>query len=92
MRDAKNFADHILKTMKSSGYDVRESDPFAQEQRVAAIVSGVPPIVARLKTIWESQRQFVLDNFPPAPGLPGDKNRYMKFVDDIYQSDAYHSL
>jgi fido (protein-threonine AMPylation protein) len=78
--------------MKSAGYDVRESDPFSQEQRVPAIVVGVPPIVVRLNAIWESQRQPVLDVFPKAPGLPDDKGRYIKFVDDIYQSDAYHSL
>ena len=30
--------------------------------------------------------------FPPAPGLPHDREAYLRFVDDIYQSDAYHSL
>jgi hypothetical protein len=86
------FADDIVKTMKSAGYDVRESDPFSQEQHVPAVATGVPPIAARLNAIWESQRQLVLDAFPQAPGLPDDKDRYMKFVDDLYQSDAYHSL
>jgi hypothetical protein len=86
------FADDIVKTMKSAGYDVRESDPFSQEQHVRAVATGAPPIIARLNAIWESQRQLVLDAFPQAPGLPDDKDRYMKFVDDIYQSDAYHSL
>jgi hypothetical protein len=86
------FADDILKTMKSAGYDVRESDPFSQEQHVRAVATGVPPIVARLNAIWESQRQLVLDAFPQALGLPDDKDRYIKFVDGIYQSDAYHSL
>ncbi len=86
------FADEIVRTMKTAGYDVRESDPFSQEQHVLAIAPGVPPIVARLSAIWRSQREAVLDAFPQAPGLPSDKGRYMKFVDDIYQSDAYHSL
>lgn len=86
------FADEIVKTMKSAGYDVRESDPFAEQQHVPAAATGVAPIVARLNAIWESQRGPVLEIFPKAPGLPGDKGRYMKFVEDIYQSDAYHSL
>jgi fido (protein-threonine AMPylation protein) len=88
----ERFADDILKTMKSAGYDVRESDPFAQQQHVPAILAGAAPIVARLNAIWESQRQAVLEEFPEAPGIPDDKDGYMKFVDGIYKSDAYHSL
>lgn len=86
------FADEIVKTMKSAGYDVRESDPFVAQIRVPAVAAGLAPIVARLNAIWESQRGPVMDIFPKAPGLPADKGRYMKFVEDIYESDAYHSL
>ena len=86
------FADDIVKAMKSAGYDVRESDPFSHEELVTATLAGVPPIVARLSVIWQSQRQPVLDVFPEPPGLPSDKGGYIKFVDDIYESDAYHSL
>ncbi|WP_244491026.1 hypothetical protein [Paramesorhizobium deserti] len=39
-----SFADEIIKTMKSAGYGVRESDPFAERPYVPAIVVGVPPI------------------------------------------------
>jgi len=87
-----DFADEIVKTMKSAGYDVRESDPFAERSHVSSIVAGGAPITARLKAIWESQRNRVLEVFPGAPGLPSDKSGYMKVVEDIYQSDAYHSL
>ena len=30
--------------------------------------------------------------FPKAPGLPKDKKAYLRFIDEIYQHDAYHSL
>ncbi|WP_432289334.1 Fic family protein (plasmid) [Aminobacter sp. BA135] len=86
------FADEIVKTMKSAGFDVRESDPFVAQIYVPAVVAGVAPIVARLNAIWESQRGPVMEIFPKAPGMPADKGRYMKFVEDIYESDAYHSL
>lgn len=86
------FADEIVKTMKSAGYDAREADPFAEQRYVPAVAAGVVPIVARLNAIWESQRRPILEIFPKAPGLPADKAGYMKFVDDIYRSDAYHSL
>lgn len=90
--DRAAFADDIVKTMKGAGYDVRESDPFAAQQHVPVIAPGTAPIVARLHAIWAEKRQAVLEIFPKAPGLPSDKDSYMKFVDDIYQSDAYHSL
>jgi len=86
------FADEIVKTMKSAGYDVRESDPFIPQAYVPTVVAGAAPIVARLNAIWESQRGPVMEIFPPAPGMPADKRSFMKFVDDIYESDAYHSL
>ncbi|MGX5799622.1 Fic family protein [Bradyrhizobium sp. Arg314] len=86
------FGDEILATFKAAGYGVRESDPFAGQTGVTAIAAGVPPLVARLRAIWESQREAVIEIFPKAPGLPSDKDAYMKFVEDIYESDAYHSL
>src|SRR5271163_812315 len=37
-------------------------------------------------------RSTVLTTFPPPPGLTIDRAAYLHFVDEIYQSDAYHSL
>src|SRR5262249_872940 len=34
----------------------------------------------------------VLEIFPTPPGLPRDRARFLRFVEEIYQSDAYHSL
>jgi Fic family protein len=42
--------------------------------------------------MWEAMRSGVIATFPRAPGLPDDKQAYLHFVDDIYKSDAYHSL
>jgi fido (protein-threonine AMPylation protein) len=42
--------------------------------------------------MWKSMRQTVLDRFPSSPGLPSDADAYLRFVDEIYKSDAYHSL
>lgn len=40
----------------------------------------------------ESEREAIIEIFPKAPDLPSDKSVYMKFVEDVYESDAYHSL
>jgi hypothetical protein len=42
--------------------------------------------------MWDSFREPVIAAFPEAPGLPASKEAYLQLVDDIYQSDAYHSL
>jgi Fic/DOC family protein len=87
-----DFADEIMKTMKGAGYDVRESDPFAPQQAFSPLPRGTAPIVGRIQALWSSLRGAAMDGFPQAPGLPKDTEAYLRFVDEIYQNDAYHSL
>lgn len=84
-------ADEIIGAMKSAGYDVRERNPFEVGQTFGAR-PAVAPIVGRVEMLWESMRGAVVETFPKAPGLPKDKGAYLRFVDEIYRSDAYHSL
>jgi fido (protein-threonine AMPylation protein) len=87
-----DVADEIVKAMKAAGHNVRPSDPFAEQQTFRSLQIGVPPIVGRLQSFWSRHREEVIAAFPKAPGLPKDATAYLKFVDEIYQSDAYHSL
>jgi Fic/DOC family len=86
------FADETVKAMKAAGYDVRESDPFESSRTFGGLSVAVSPIVGRIQAMWKSMRGEVEKNFPQAPGLPENKGCYLGFVDDIYRSDAYHSL
>jgi uncharacterized protein DUF1488/Fic/DOC family protein len=86
------LADEIAKTMKNSGYDVRERNPFEVGQASSKLRPAAPPIVGRLQMLWETTRETVIVNFPKVPGLPKDKGAYLHNVDEIYKSDAYHSL
>lgn len=87
-----DVADEIVSTMKAASYAVRESDPFTQQQTFGVAILDAPPIVGRLQALWKGFRAPVLDAFPAAPGRPRDTKAYLGFVDDIYKSDAYHSL
>ena len=87
-----DLAEEILGTMKAIGYDVRESDPFAPGQAVGPLPLLASPIVGRLQAMWESMRAQVAGAMPKPPGLPRSGRAYLRFVDDIYSSDAYHSL
>jgi len=85
-------ADEIVATMKAADYHVRESDPYASEQAVASWRATTAPIIGRLQVMWDSMRETVATTFPEAPGLPRDRDAYMRNVDEIYQIDAYLSL
>ncbi len=85
-------ADEILTTMKAAGYDVRETDPLAGHAALVPAPATVAPLVGRMQAMWESMRGKVLEVCPRTLGLPRDRDAYLKSVDDIYRSDAYHSL
>jgi fido (protein-threonine AMPylation protein) len=86
------LADEIVRSMKRAGYDVRESDPFEASQAFGRPRPGAAPIVSRLEMMWQATRETIIKNFPKAPGVPKDSGAYLQNVDEIYQSDAYHSL
>lgn len=85
-------ADEIVKTMQKAGYDVRENDPFEDNLPVELSIRDKSPYVNRIRLIWHEMREIVIQHFPDAPGLPKDHDKYMKEVEDIYVTDAYHSL
>ena len=87
-----DLADEIATTMKAADYVVREADPFEANRAFAAITPAAAPIVGRLQALWEKHREDVIASFPKAPGLPTDKAAYLQAVEDVYKSDAYHSL
>jgi fido (protein-threonine AMPylation protein) len=87
-----DFADEILGAMKGAGYDVRESSPFEAGHIFRSLRRPAAPIVGRIEMLWESMRGKVLAVFPKAPGLPTDNEAYLRYVSEIYRTDAYHSL
>ena len=87
-----DIAEEIRAAMTGAGYSVRESDPFVPGQEFGELTPAAPPIVGRIQSMWKSMRATVLSAFPLPPGLPADRVAYLHFVDEIYQSDAYHSL
>lgn len=87
-----NIADEILKTMQSAGYSVRETDPYENPSPLLFSKREVSPYVNRINMMWNEMRESVIKNFPKSPGLPANKAAYMKRVEELYISDAYHSL
>lgn len=86
------IADTILKTMKAADYKVREVDPFKSKSSVALTFRDRSPYVNRIKLMWDGWRDVVIKHFPQEPGLPENKEEYLRAVEEIYLTDAYHSL
>jgi hypothetical protein len=88
----ERIAEQIVKTMKSTGYDVREHDPFAQAAPFAITAREPSPYVMRMRLMWHAMREEIAPLFPEAPTNEVDIDAYMKRVEEVYVTDAYHSL
>jgi len=86
------IADDIVRTMRAAGYDIREKDPFETQIPVALTARERSPYVNRIRIMWQEMRKPIIERFPAAPGLPKNVDQYLKRVEDIYVTDAYHSL
>jgi hypothetical protein len=88
----ERIADDIAKTMIAAGYEIRESDPFADKPGLSFAPRETSPYVHRIQLMWQKMRDPVLEVFPQAPGRPRAAQAYLKRANDAYLTDAYHSL
>lgn len=88
----KRLADDIVNTMRAAGYTIREDDPFENDSGITFSTRVVSPQVNRLHLLWQSMREPVMARFPAPPGLPEYPDDYLAKVEEIYVTDAYHSL
>lgn len=88
----EELADTIVTTMETVGYNIRETDPFDTASPMIFTERMSSPYVARIQLLWQRMREDILLEFPPAPGMTSEKKTYLKQIDDLYTSDAYHSL
>ncbi|MBY8963146.1 Fic family protein [Flavobacterium sp. D11R37] len=86
------IADQIIETFKQADYVIREEDPFEEKIAIKLPARERSPYANRIRLMWMQMREIVVKHFPPAPGIPEDHEAFMKNVDDIYITDAYHSL
>lgn len=86
------IADEILSAMKAADHDVREINPFAQAIKVANAGRITSPHVHRIRLKWDKMRTQIIALMPAAQPITKDPDAYLKAMDDIYVTDAYHSL
>ena len=86
------IADEIIKTMRAAGYTIREEDPFETNSPLILTTRETTPIINRIRLMWQQMRPTIIEQFPPAPGITANIKTYLKHIEDIYVTDAYHSL
>jgi hypothetical protein len=86
------LANDVKNAMSAAGYVVRETDPFTEKLPTLLSLRIRSPHVLRIQLNWARMRAAVLELFPPPPGLPVDRPAYLREVDEVYTTDAYHSL
>lgn len=90
--DRDKIADQIIDTFKQADYDIREEDPFESKLDLKFSTRERSPYANRIRLMWTQMREVVIKNFPASPGIPANHDLYIKNIDDIYLTDAYHSL
>ncbi|CAM5313837.1 hypothetical protein ATER59S_00910 [Aquamicrobium terrae] len=86
------IADDVVSSMQAGGYTIRESDPFDTRLELSLPRRESSPYAGRIRLMWQEMRPSIIDSFPGAPERPNDIDAYLKRVDDVYLTDAYHSL
>jgi len=88
----QRIADDILNTMRAAGYNIRENDPFDTQAPILLSTREHSPYVNRIRLMWHEMRELIIKRFPEAPGLPHNIEAYLQRVENVYVTDAYHSL
>lgn len=86
------IADNIIEAMRAAGYSITEKDPFEEKPTIIFSEHQLSPYANRIRMHWADMRDIVLKTFPLPPLLNQKSDDYLKHVDDIYLTDAYHSL
>jgi len=88
----EKIAERIVNDMTRATYKVRDIDPFDTPAPFGVSAREPSPYVTRMRLMWHTMRDHIPDLFPAAPKTPVDFDTYMKRVEEIYVTDAYHSL
>lgn len=89
----ERIAEAILSTMRAAGFDkIAEVDPFERPAPILLSRREASPYVTRLKLMWQEMRGPILEVFPAPQNMPNDIDAYLDRVQEIYVTDAYHSL
>lgn len=88
--DAKSK--QIEEDLITAGYQLKKVNPFIEYEPKLGSILSVSPYAGRIRMMWNSMRDEVLNIMPASPGMRGDSQEALKSIQERYKEDAYHSL
>jgi hypothetical protein len=88
----ERIANDIVNAMRAADYQIREQDPFQSRIDLNLPRRELSPHAGGIRLMWQQMREAVIAQFPPPPGRPNNIDAYLRRVEDVYVTDAYHSL
>ncbi|OGT82925.1 MAG: hypothetical protein A3G96_04105 [Gammaproteobacteria bacterium RIFCSPLOWO2_12_FULL_52_10] len=78
--------------MQAADYKINEEDPFDAPAPFTISSRERSPYVNRIRLMWRAMREDISGRFPAPKGNPNNIDKYLAHVDEMYVTDAYHSL
>lgn len=88
----EHMAETLENDLAEAGIVVKPENPFERSEPTLTAKRGRSPYSHRIVSMWNSYRQLVIDHFSTPPGLPRNKEKYVRALEEVYTQDAYNSL
>jgi hypothetical protein len=87
-KSTSSIADNIIKAMRAA---IMTCARKIVRQKLPSCSRAGSIAVCRARAFLASDARAILEAFPPPPGRPNDIDAYLKHVQEVYITDAYHS-
>ena len=88
----KDDGERIIKALGKAGHAIQAKNPFELPEPTISQSREKSQYVLRIRSMWATWREDVIQNFPKAPGIPKSPTAYLKQIQERYVADAYNSL
>jgi Fic family protein len=88
----KDDGERIIKALSKAGHAITPKNPFELPEPTISQSREKSPYILRIRSMWATWREDVIQNFPKAPGIPKSPTAYLKQIQERYVVDAYNSL
>lgn len=85
-------ADQIREDLVAAGYRLNVVNPFVKYEPKLSSFRSISPYAGRIRLKWHSMRAAVEDIMPNPPGMSKKTQQTIKYIQETYKEDAYHSL
>lgn len=87
----KYMSNQIKSSLERAGVILKPENPFTHPEPLTSLRVR-SPYMARIKSMWRSYRNRVVELFPKPPGMTKNSKQCLSSIKEIYKRDAYNSL